>query len=41
MGIAGAAFACKLIDEKVSDTEDIEDSLIAKSITDATITAPT
>ena len=36
VGIAGAAFACKLIDEKVSDTEDIEDSLIAKSITDAT-----
>ena len=36
VGIAGAAFACKLIDEKVSDTEDIEDSLIAQSITDAT-----
>ena len=36
VGIAGAAFACKLIDEKVSDTEDIEDSLIAESITDAT-----
>ncbi|OLE36228.1 MAG: hypothetical protein AUG48_08155 [Actinobacteria bacterium 13_1_20CM_3_68_9] len=36
MGIAGADFACRLIDEKVSDTEDISDSLIAKSITDAT-----
>ena len=36
VGIAGAAFACKLIDEKLSDTEDIEDSLIAQSITDAT-----
>ena len=35
-GIAGAAFACKLIDEKVSDTDSLADSLIAKSITDAT-----
>jgi serine protease len=36
VGIAGAAFACMLIDEKVSDTESIDDSLIAKSVTDAT-----
>ena len=36
MGIAGAAFACKLIDEKVTDTETIGDSLIAEAITDAT-----
>ena len=36
VGIAGAAFACKLIDEKVTDTETIGDSLIAEAITDAT-----
>jgi subtilisin family serine protease len=36
VGIAGAAFACKLIVEKVSDSENIADSLIAKAITNAT-----
>jgi serine protease len=36
VGIAGAAFSCQLIDEKASDSENISDSLIAKSITDAT-----
>ena len=36
VGIAGAAFACMLINEKVTDTESIGDSLIATSITDAT-----
>ncbi len=36
VGIAGAAFGCMLINEKVTDTESIGDSLIAKSITDAT-----
>ena len=36
VGIAGAAFACKLIDEKVTDAETIGDSLIAEAITDAT-----
>jgi subtilisin family serine protease len=36
LGIAGAAFACNLIVEKVSDSENIADSLIAKAITNAT-----
>jgi serine protease len=35
-GLAGAAFKCKLIIEKASDTENLNDSLIAKSITNAT-----
>lgn len=35
-GIAGAAFACKLIDEKASHTSNITDAAIAASITDAT-----
>jgi subtilisin family serine protease len=35
-GLAGAAFRCKLIVEKASDTEALDDSLVAKSITDAT-----
>lgn len=35
-GIAGAAFACRLIDEKATDSETLTDSLAAKSITDAT-----
>ena len=36
VGVAGAAFRCKLIIEKASDTENLDDSLIARSITDAT-----
>ena len=35
-GVAGGAFKCKLIIEKASDTENLDDSLIAKSIIDAT-----
>jgi serine protease len=35
-GVAGAAFKCRLINEKASDTENLDDSLVAKSITDAT-----
>jgi serine protease len=35
-GVAGAAFKCKLINEKASDSENLDDSLVAKSITDAT-----
>lgn len=35
-GLAGGAFRCKLIVEKASDNETLDDSLVAKSITDAT-----
>ena len=35
-GLAGAAFRCKLIVEKASDSDALDDSLVAKSITDAT-----
>jgi subtilisin family serine protease len=35
-GVAGAAFACKLLDEKASHTSSLTDSAIAASITDAT-----
>jgi subtilisin family serine protease len=35
-GLAGAAFKCKLIVEKASDSESIADSVVAKSITNAT-----
>jgi len=35
-GVAGGAFKCKLINEKASDTVNLEDSLIARSITSAT-----
>jgi len=35
-GVAGAAFKCKLVNEKAADTEKLDDSLIARSITNAT-----
>jgi subtilisin family serine protease len=35
-GVAGAAFKCKLINEKASNTVNLDDSLIARSITNAT-----
>ena len=35
-GVAGGAFKCRLINEKASDTENLDDSLIAESITNAT-----
>ncbi len=35
-GVAGAAFRCKLLIEKASDAFSLEDSVIARSITDAT-----
>jgi len=35
-GVAGAAFKCKLMIEKASDTDNLDDSVIARSITDAT-----
>ena len=35
-GLAGAAFRCKLAIEKASDANSLDDSLVAKSITDAT-----
>ena len=35
-GLAGAAFKCRLAIEKASDADTLDDSLIAKSITDAT-----
>jgi serine protease len=35
-GLAGAAFKCRLAIEKASDANTLDDSLIAKSITDAT-----
>ena len=34
-GVAGAAFRCKLIVEKASDSQSLDDSLVAKSIVDA------
>ena len=36
VGVAGAAFKCKLMVEKASNTENLDDSVIARSITDAT-----
>ncbi len=36
VGVAGAAFKCKLMIEKASNTENLDDSVIARSITDAT-----
>jgi subtilisin family serine protease len=36
VGVAGAAFRCKLMIEKASDTQNLADALIARSITDAT-----
>jgi subtilisin family serine protease len=35
-GVAGAAFKCKLVNEKASDSENLDDSLVARSITNAT-----
>ena len=35
-GVAGAAFKCRLVIEKASDADTLDDSLIARSITDAT-----
>jgi serine protease len=36
VGVAGANFKCKLMIEKASDSENLADSVIARSITDAT-----
>jgi serine protease len=36
VGVAGAAFRCKLMIEKASDTDSLQDSVVARSITDAT-----
>jgi serine protease len=36
VGLAGAAFRCRLIIEKASDTDSLNDSVIARSIIDAT-----